>query len=153
MKLLIESRVTLKQFESGGTIDLVMTPAGPVLQFNCSCLDALPFCKGMCCGNRQLYNTNLTEKESKRFLSFTAEKRPGEFFLMYDPGDRKCVYQNKTDGTCFIHNDKPRECNVWHCSPGGVGLNLLKKDQGWFMTPIMMAMTIEHGHVPESCPS
>ena len=119
-----------------GSIDLLQTEAGPVLQFNSSCNDALPYCKGMCCGNRNLYNTNLTIEESKKFQSFTLGHRPNEKFIQYDPLTRNCVYQDLTTGKCWVHDDKPKECQIWHCSPGGVGDNLVRRDRGWFMLPI-----------------
>lgn len=137
--ILETGRQTLVEVPSG-TIDIVHTTAGPTLQFNCSCEDALPYCRGMCCGMRHLYNTNLTEEESKEFKSFTHPKRPGEFFLAFDVRDQKCVYQDRDYGTCNLHfTKKPAQCVNWHCSPGGVGDGIVKRDRGWFMLPMMMA--------------
>src|SRR5438309_741472 len=126
-------QVTLVKVQSG-SVDLVHSREGPILQFNCSCTDALPYCKGMCCGNRHVYNTILESGEEEKYASFLLHGF-SHYYLAYDT-DKKCVYQDKETGMCGIHGDKPSGCRSWHCSPGGVGEGIMVRDGGWFMVPL-----------------
>ena len=120
-----------------GTIDLVHSAQGTVMQFNCRCEDALPICKGMCCGMRHVYNTNLTEEEanSGKYSVMYKDERPGEYFLAFDPNTKRCNHQ-ESDGKCNVHEDKPHMCATWHCSPGGVGDAITLRGGGWFLLPV-----------------
>lgn len=136
----MSEKITLVETPSG-PIQLVHSQVGPVMQFNCKCIDALPFCKGMCCGMRHVYNTELTQKEidAGKFSALELPNYPDKVFLAYDNADKKCVYQNKENGLCTIQEDKPERCTTWHCSPGGQGEGITVRDQGWIMLPIFAA--------------
>lgn len=130
--------VTIKEVPSG-TIDVVHVKQGQLLQFNCSCADALPYCKGMCCGMRHMYNTHLTDEEaaSGKYAVLNLSTRPGENFIAFDPDTKHCIHQTSA-GFCGVHLDKPESCGNWHCSPGGVGEGVTRRSGGWFMLPIVM---------------
>lgn len=129
---------TLAKVDSG-TIDIVHTPQGVLLQFNCSCADAMPFCKGMCCGMRHMYNTHLSEAEalSGKYSVMELTTRPDEYFLAYDQNTKHCIHQTP-DGLCGVHSDKPANCTNWHCSPKGVGEGIERRSGGWFMLPVLL---------------
>jgi hypothetical protein len=119
-----------------GKIEVIHNGVFTILQFNTSCEDALPTCKGMCCGLRAGYNVLLQPGEEKEFDSVPHPLHPGRFMLTSDPKDMHCVYQDKTNGFCTIHATKPQGCRDWHCSPGGVGERIVKRDKGWFLSPM-----------------
>jgi len=136
MGLTVIGRQTLVETESG-PIEIVHTDAGPTMQFNCKCMDALRYCSGMCCHNRHMYNTPLTEEEATRFQHYQLAERPGEKFIAFG-SDMKCVYLDRMDGTCTVHETKPMGCRIGHCSPGGKGEGITQRDEGHIMIPVMM---------------
>ena len=99
----------------------------PVLQFNCSCEDALPYCRAMCCKGRPVYNILVPPDRE----DLEREPHPYNPTLSVLPtkGNRCCYLTN--DNMCSIHEKKPPICSTWHCSPGGVGENLTQKCGGW----------------------
>jgi hypothetical protein len=52
-----------------GSIDIVHDGPLVLLQFNCSCADALPYCHGMCCSMQMAYSAEMTQEESNRLGS------------------------------------------------------------------------------------
>lgn len=131
-----EGRKTLVETPSG-KIEIVQTGILTILQFNTSCEDALPFCKGMCCGLRVGFNVLLEPGEEKEYDSISHPRYEGRFMLASDPVDQHCVYQDKKTGHCTIHTTgKPKGCRIWHCSPGGIGAEVVSRDKGWFMSPM-----------------
>lgn len=121
----------LVQLQSG-TIDLVtIGDQAQFLQFNCSCEVALPYCQAMCCKQRENYNVELNEEESKKF---GFQKGPNNSKILPIVGN-SCFYLGG-DNKCTVHNiGKPATCKEWHCSPGGVGEGLKVKAQGWILIP------------------
>lgn len=128
------TRVTLRDLPSG-KIELVLLKSTlPVLQFNSSCQDALPFCKAMCCRMRSGVNVELLPQEYQTLLCHTT--KTGMVVLDSKPEDDSCVYLDEQTDLCKIHSEKPVNCGNWHCSPNGVGEHLTKKDHGWFLSPV-----------------
>jgi hypothetical protein len=119
-----------------GRIEIIHNGVFTVLQYNTSCEDALPYCKGMCCGLRAGYNVLLKPGEEKEFESIPHPMYLGRYMLASDPKDMHCVYQDKMNGFCTIHSNKPQGCRDWHCSPGGQGEDVVKRDLGWFLSPM-----------------
>lgn len=130
-----ERRITLVDLPSG-KIEFVHNGVFQILQFNASCIDALPYCKGMCCGLRSGFNVLLQVDEHGKFRSVPHPRYPGQQMLETKPTTDNCVYQDDASGKCTIQHDKPWMCGAWHCSPGGVGEGIEHRDGGWFMTPM-----------------
>jgi len=124
---------TLKIVDSG-TIDIVENEDKQYLQFNCSCADALPFCKAMCCKGRPRFNVQLMDGESEKFKSIL---HPNGSLKILDHNAGSCCYLK--DNKCLVHDDKPEICGKWHCSPGGVGEGIKLRDKGWVFTPALEA--------------
>lgn len=128
-----DEKITLKKVDSG-TIDLTFNGRQQLLQFNCSCADALPFCNAMCCRNRPQYNVLLSKAEEERFekkIQFPSDPK----LHILDHKDGNCVYFDGEDCSCTTHDTKPDICRKWHCSPGGVGEGLDLFDNGWALGP------------------
>ena len=120
-------KTTLVELPSG-KIELVVNQQDePVLQFNCSCQDALPYCKAVCCKGRPVYNI-LVPPDREDLKSQPHPFNP-QFQVLQTEGNRCCYLSN--ENMCSIHSDKPDICRTWHCSPGGVGENLTQKCGGW----------------------
>jgi Fe-S-cluster containining protein len=131
------ARTLLKRVHSG-RIELVWDGAFVRIEFNCSCLDALPFCKGMCCRQRVGYSVELEPDEVESFDTRPHPTRPGVRILRTKENRLDCVYLHSEKGTCLIHEEKPKMCRRWHCSPGGElddeGIEV--RDAGWLLMPM-----------------
>lgn len=125
---------TLVQLSSG-TIDLVHENGKMLLQFNAECLDALPFCKGMCCKLQNYLSVQLNNKEITKFGQRVARSDetipPG--LIPVKSGTTECKYSQ--DNLCSVHTHKPERCKSWHCSPGGKGEGITVRSNGWLMLP------------------
>jgi hypothetical protein len=118
-----------------GKIELVLIDQGPVIQFNCSCDDALPYCNAVCCRHRPTYNLALDgEEEIKRFADSSIEHPdiPGIRLLDYT-AEGDCVHL--LGNRCLVHACKPSICRHWHCSPGGIGEDITIHDDGFSLLP------------------
>lgn len=111
-----------------GTIDLVFDGHEVLLQFNCSCTDAMPYCHAMCCRLRPTHNVKLTEAEAARLKSYRHGTLP-----ILEHRDGHCTYLE--GNACSIYADRPNGCATWHCSPGGVGEGITMRDGGWALSP------------------
>jgi hypothetical protein len=124
-------------------IDLVNVPSGKIsihlkngrvfLQFNCSCEDALPYCKANCCRNRPDYNVLLGKNEKSSFIHAIPHPAQRDLYILNHKNGH-CMYLNE-DYKCSVHSAKPNICKRWHCSPGGVGDNINLRDSGWLLLP------------------
>lgn len=123
------NKVTLRSVPSG-TIDIVSNDSGePILQFNCSCDDALPYCKAMCCKGRPIYNVTVPEDRT----DLDSIKYPYNESLRVLQCDGNCCKYLSKENRCSIQNKKPPSCTSWHCSPGGFGENLKERATGWVL--------------------
>jgi len=120
-----------------GRIDMVWNGAFSRVEFNCSCLDALPYCKGMCCRLRAGYSIELEEDEIALFENKEHPTRKGVRILKSKEDGLNCYYLTK-EGLCSIHERKPRMCRRWHCSPGGErdDNTIERRDAGWLLMPL-----------------
>jgi Predicted Fe-S-cluster oxidoreductase len=125
-----EQRTTLTELPTG-KIELVNDNGQVFLQFNCSCLDALPYCQAICCVGRPKYNVELLFSEWGKYPGRTQ----GTIEVLDYQDDGHCVYHEPNTNLCAIHSTKPIMCKVTHCSPGGVGEGLLNRQKGWLLTP------------------
>lgn len=144
----MEDRQVLKEVKSG-KIELVYNGVYSTLQFNCHCLDALPFCKAMCCRQRQGFTVILTQKEAeaKKYKTKQHPQSKGVQVLQADPTGQFCVYLDNDKNTCSIHEDSPWMCGAYHCSPGGLGDRVKHRDGGWLWTPINALQQLADGSV------
>lgn len=134
----------LKEVQSG-TIELVHNRSVLLLQFNCNCEDALPYCHAMCCRQRPVYNAKLDTDEIEKFkgvpsigaLSYIpVPSRDVLYVLPANLQTMDCSYLE--DSKCTVHSDKPRSCKEWHCSPkGNINDTEIKhRDVGWMLMPV-----------------
>jgi Fe-S-cluster containining protein len=127
-------RVTLKDLPSGKIELVLLNGVLPLLQFNCACEHALPYCMAACCRMRSGVNAELTSEETTRLLCHVTGT--GIVVLDGKPEDDSCVYLDSKSHLCNIQETKPFQCRTWHCSPNGQGENITKKDNGWFLSPV-----------------
>lgn len=114
-----------------GPIEIVRMGIAIVLQFNCNCDDAIPFCDAMCCRMRPMYNARIKDDEVNKF----AFVQIGNIKVV-ERKDTNCFYLE--GARCGVHADKPQDCSSWHCSPkGNPGDDTIKRrDIGWQLVPI-----------------
>lgn len=124
-------KTTLKVLESG-TIDLV-EDGELYLQFNASCEDSLPYCQARCCKSRPDFNVVLSAEDAALFQTVEVRVRERTLTVLDNVGGN-CVYLSD-DNLCGVHSHKPSACREWHCSPGGKGEGITKRDFGWKLTP------------------
>jgi hypothetical protein len=110
-----------------GSIDLVHDSISLSMQFNCSCDDALPFCKAQCCRLRSLYGVPIESDEVHKFKTDVH----GDLVILQKKVDDSCTYLE--NDRCSVHVDKPKNCSNWHCSPGGVGEGITVRANGWIL--------------------
>lgn len=134
---MIQSTMTVLEQHKSGLIAIVWNGVFASLQFNCSCLDAMHLCHGMCCTRRAGYSVELEESEKGRYFSVPHPTRPDVEILASTIDGSRCVYQ-KEDGLCSIHLDRPKMCRQWHCSPGGemTDKQIERRDAGWQLLPV-----------------
>lgn len=129
----MEDRTVLKNVPSG-TIDLIFDGCQLVMQYNCDCLDALPWCKGACCRYRPFYNIGLEPEEIGKFDAIPHPEDDKVQILKHVDGH--CVYLDGESSLCGVHDDKPCICKKWHCSPRGGGDEIETRDGGWVLLPL-----------------
>lgn len=141
-----EERQLLKDVPSG-KIELVFNGLYSTLQFNCACVDALPYCKGMCCRLRQGFTVLLTTEEIPKYKHRPYPRQPELMILDNSPDGNSCCYLDQQKSTCTIHGGHPQMCKDYHCSPGGVGENVKYRDGGWMWTPMGCVQQMADGSV------
>lgn len=134
----MEQKTTIKELPSG-TIDIVLREGKlNILQFNTNCEDALPYCQAACCRNRGRYAAVLEEDEKEKYSYMLRVTNKGLVPVVASNSDGTCCYLTP-DSKCFVHNDKPKICKQWHCSPGGKGEGIKIRDNGWGLHSMMEA--------------
>jgi len=142
----MEERQTLKEVPSG-KIELVWNGVFSTLQFNCECMDALPYCKAMCCRLRQGFTVVLKEDEIGKYKSRPYPKSPDFQVLERSADGNSCCYLDEEKSLCTIHGHHPEMCVVFHCSPGGKGEGIKHRDGGWLWTPMGCLQQLADGSV------
>lgn len=127
-----------------GTIDLVEVQGELLLQFNASCMDALPYCHGMCCRMQHAYSAEITladllggNEPRMPLIARSAMSEDGRGILVLPvktENESECLFVDQ-EHMCSIHQCKPENCRNWHCSPGGVGEGLKTRAIGWRLIP------------------
>jgi len=142
----MDEKQTLREVPSG-TIDLVFNGVFSTLQFNCHCLDALPFCKAMCCRQRQGFTVLLQPDEKGKFKSRPYPHTANVEMLAADASGQHCFYLDPEKHQCTIHEKSPWMCGAYHCSPGGKGDRVTHRDGGWLWTPMNCLQQLGDGSV------
>lgn len=121
-------KLTLVHVQSG-TIDLVWNGIEAILQFNANCVDCLPYCKAMCCRS---FSIGLDDDEKQKFTQIRKHPFIPNGAMLLRNEDRSCVYL-QDDCKCGVHNDKPRMCKRFACSPGCQpgDETITRRDAGW----------------------
>jgi Fe-S-cluster containining protein len=130
-------RTTLKQAPSG-TVDLVWDGALLRIEFNCKCIDAVAFCRGMCCRKRVGFSVELEPDEFWKYKNREHPIHKGVFILESKPDESACFYFDEETSCCTIHDRKPKMCRAWGCSPGTEkeDAGIERRDAGWMLLPM-----------------
>jgi hypothetical protein len=133
----LNTRITLEQLKSG-PIELVWNGVFLRTEFNVDCLEALKFCKGMCCRMRSGYSVELEPEEVDKYVHREHPTRPGVQILAAKKNSESCFYLDDETSLCTIHAWRPRMCAAWHCSPGGNPGDggIERRDAGWMWLPL-----------------
>jgi Fe-S-cluster containining protein len=128
-------RTVLRELNSGA-IELVWDGVFTRIEFNCSCLEALPFCNAMCCRQRPGYSIELEDHELSKFAHKSHPSYPDIQLVQTAGNGLDCIYLE--DGKCSVHTDKPEMCQKWHCSPRGEvsDSRIERRDAGWMLMPM-----------------
>lgn len=93
---------------------------GTFLMFDCECLDALPYCKAVCC---TLPGIEITLAEAEQL----GKGRPphqaivtptGDGYSMRRAADAYCVCSDRSSRLCGIYPERPDVCSSFHCTRG-----------------------------------
>lgn len=135
-----EERKTIREVASG-KIEVVFNGVFSVMQFNCACSDALPYCKALCCRLRTSYTVILQKDEIGKFKSKPHPHSPGLEILQDSGGN--CTYLDE-DALCGVHEaGKPWACTAFHCSPEGKGEGITHRQGGWFLSPNLVTLNVD----------
>ena len=131
-----EERQTLREVASG-KIEIIWNGVFSRVEMNCSCLDALPLCHGMCCKNRSGYAVELEQDEIYFYQHRWHPTRDVAILSVKEDGS-SCIYFDDKKGMCTIHERRPRMCRRWHCSSGGQidDKEIERRDAGWMLLPV-----------------
>lgn len=116
----IERKKVIHQFinpdgEVTGEIRLDLGADGVYLQFDCDCLDALPYCKAQCCA---LVGTTVDFEELQQFrYPVEFDSRVNGFILRRD-ADGYCTCLDRRSRRCGIYEARPNTCQNFHCTRG-----------------------------------
>lgn len=109
-------RITvIAQFEDG-EIRIERGADGAYLLFDCSCLDALPYCQAQCCA---LKGTVLQpgEEDKLEHIPTHFNDMMGMWELQRD-ADGYCTCLNRETRRCGIYEERPLTCQQFHCTRG-----------------------------------
>lgn len=116
----ISNQSTLKEFfkdgHKTGEIRLELGADGVWLQFDCECIDALPYCQAQCCA---LIGTAVLPEELLQFnypvdITLNSETE----IIMQRSADGFCKCLNRKSRTCDIYENRPETCKAFHCTRG-----------------------------------
>ena len=117
----ISHETVLKEFfdsdgDKTGEIRLELGSDGVYLQFDCECIDALPYCQAQCCA---LIGTAVLPEELLQF-NYPVDVSPGgEVEITMQRGaDGFCKCLNRESRTCNIYENRPDTCKAFHCTRG-----------------------------------
>ena len=117
----VKRRTVLKEVKSG---EIVIEEGGDGvwLRFECSCEDAIPFCRSACCG---LYGIDVEEgeivtvqkaaKKQNIHLPVVPNTDDGTYEMQRSSDSWCCCLDRETRG-CKIYDARPQTCREYHCT-------------------------------------
>lgn len=116
----VGQQATLKEFFKNGVktgeIRMELGADGAWLQFDCDCIDALPYCQAQCCA---LIGTAVLPEELLEFNYPVDVQRNSETEItMQRSADGFCKCLNRENRTCGIYENRPETCKNFHCTRG-----------------------------------
>ncbi len=116
----VKSSNVLKEFFKDGIktgeIRLELGADGVWLQFDCDCIDALPYCQAQCCA---LIGTAVLPGELLQFnYPVDVQPNPEIEITMQRSADGFCKCLNRENRTCGIYENRPETCRNFHCTRG-----------------------------------
>ncbi|MEG4485269.1 YkgJ family cysteine cluster protein [Microcoleus sp. D2_18a_B4] len=99
-----------------GEIRLELGADAVWLQFDCDCIDALPYCQAQCCA---LIGTTVLPEELLNF-NYPVDISPNAEIeiTMQRSADGFCKCLNRESRTCNIYENRPDTCKAFHCTKG-----------------------------------
>jgi Fe-S-cluster containining protein len=122
----IPQRAVLKKVPSG-EIAIELGGDGVFLRFDCECLDALPYCKSVCCTlhgidvEKDELENRVTGKANGEVIKATLSQlvtQCEEGPEMTRSSDSWCACNDRKTRLCGIYKDRPRTCREFHCTRG-----------------------------------
>ncbi|WP_445249022.1 YkgJ family cysteine cluster protein [Microcoleus sp. OTE_8_concoct_300] len=117
----VNHETVLKEFydtdgEKTGEIRLELGADGVYIQFDCDCIDALPYCQAQCCA---LIGTAVLPDELLEF-NYPVDVSPESEveITMKRSADGFCKCLNRESRTCNIYENRPNTCKTFHCTRG-----------------------------------
>lgn len=110
----IPHRQILKTVPSG-EIRVELGADGTFLQFDCDCLDALPYCQAQCCA---LKGTGVHPEELQAIAYPVDWDGEIELAVMQRDADGFCTCLDRSTRRCGIYEDRPQVCQNFHCTRG-----------------------------------
>lgn len=116
----VSRQTVLKEFFKDGTktgeIRLELGADGVWLQFDCDCIDALPYCQAQCCA---LIGTAVLPEELLQFnYPVDVQLNSETEITMQRSADGFCKCLNRETRTCGIYDHRPETCKDFHCTRG-----------------------------------
>lgn len=110
-------RVTVIATVPSGEIRIERGADGAWLQFDCDCLDALPYCHAQCCALKGILLTSEEEEADidPKFLEVNAQFNVAE---MKRSCDGYCGALDRDTRRCTIYDNRPLTCRSFHCTRG-----------------------------------
>lgn len=114
----IPFRAVLAQVPSG-EIAIERGADGAYLQFDCDCLDALPYCQAQCCALKGI--VVLPEEEG---IELNNSPYPlvwndnMNFWEMKKSADGYCACLDRETRRCGVYEQRPATCKEFHCTKG-----------------------------------
>lgn len=103
------------------------TPSGPIaieagaggtyLRFECSCEDAIPYCKAACCALPGIAVTKEERKVLKKLGATFVKDEDGGWELERRSNDY-CVMNDPQTRACTVYESRPETCVAFHCTRG-----------------------------------
>lgn len=100
-----------------GEIRIEQGADGAWLQFDCDCLDALPYCHAQCCSLKGILLSS-DEEEERIPAKFLIENTNYQVMEMKRSCDGYCSALNRDTRRCTIYEDRPSTCRSFHCTRG-----------------------------------
>lgn len=110
----VPQRTLIKELKSGG-IYTEIGADGVYLQFDCDCIDALPYCKAACCNLREI---TVSREEEINLPELVVLNTENDNYEMKRSATGWCRCNDPNSKLCTIYDDRPQTCRDFHCTRG-----------------------------------